>query len=194
MEDENQKAAFLNELLNRTTGRDDSHTLKFSTSKLAYISGVDQKRVEGWLERDNIFLDGILKRPGEKQHRRFSLMDAAVRAPLIERMVDHGVPSGKIASGLVENVLASIANASRKNVWDRARVNLVVATLLGCTMMISFNEEKGEWVFSFVNKYSGLRMLAGEPMEPDTFIVIKVSEIVENTLLRVNEILDKENV
>jgi hypothetical protein len=188
--------------------------LRFKTSQIAYIAGVEQVRLQGWLDRDNIYLDAIRERPGKEKHRTYPFLDG-LRIALIGRLVAHGMASAKDASGLVERLIGGTYGSS-----DRAKrlrrgdlsefehnpdLDAVAAflTLTGDTRMYVWRDDGGKWDFARGSLREGYTTSAGQHVpggetfslsgahpdeRPDTYVFIHVGNIIVTMLERIHEL------
>lgn len=177
--------------------------LRFKTSQVAHIAGVEQIRLQGWLDRDNIYLDAIRDRPGKDKHRTYSFLDA-LRIGLIGRLVAHGMDSAKEASGLVERMIrgsygtTDTANALRRGDfsaiegWEIEHAKFIpmapFRTLTGDARMYVWRTDEGKW--DFAKRDSVLFAMSGaHPSEiPDTFVFIHLGNIIIEMVKRVDEL------
>lgn len=183
-------------------------TLRLKTSTVAYLAGIEQVRLQGWLDRDNIYLEAIAERPGKDKHRTYVFMDA-IRIAIIGRLLAHGMTSAKTASGFVEKILGAICSpratvdALRKNDFSvlprdtyPERDQEIIYHLLKSELYVWLHEETHEWKFSLLQPDIGF-LITGERHKAenaDTYITIKIGEVVSTMLDRIEEILkDKES-
>ncbi len=184
--------------------------IRFKPSQVTHIAGVEQVRLQGWLQRGNIYLDAIAGRPGRYEHLAYSFLDA-LRIALIGRLLSHGMDSAKEASGLVERLIggtygsADRAKALRRgdfSVIEHAELDSLGAfwTLTGDTRMYVWRTDEGKWDFAWgclpggYTASDGTQIQHGEifgmsgahPSErPDTYVFIHVGNIIVDMVARV---------
>jgi hypothetical protein len=173
--------------------------LRLNTSKVANVAGVEQVRLQGYLDRDNIYLDAIADRPKDK-HRTYTFLDA-VRVALIGRLVAHGMTSAKEASGLVERLLGgtygSEARAKKLRRGDLSVLendserNSIISSFLATDVRMFAWRDGEKWDFAWSGS-GGLFGLSGADPETaakqDTLVLIQVSQIVETIVERMGDL------
>jgi hypothetical protein len=184
-------------------------TLRLNTSKVAYVAGTEQVRLQGWLDRDNVYLDAIAGRPGKDKHRTYSFLDA-LRIALIGRLVAHGMDSAKEASGLVERLIGGChGSVERAKALRRGDLSVfehnpkldaisVFLSLTGDTRMYVWRGDDGKWDFARGSLREGYATSAGETFSlsgahpdderPDTYVFIHLGNVIVGMLERMTEL------
>jgi hypothetical protein len=187
--------------------------LRFKKSQVTHIAGVEAVRLQGWLDRDNVYLDALRERVG-RDKLDYSFLDA-LRIALIGRLVAHGMSSAKEASGLVERLIGgtygSSERAKRLRRGDLSEfehnpdLDAVAAflTLTGDTRMYVWLGDGGKWDFAHGSLREGYTTSTGQQVpsgetfslsgahpdeRPDTYVFIHVGNIIVTMVERVHEL------
>lgn len=171
--------------------------LLFRTSELALLAAVEPRRIERWLEVENIYLDGIAFRPGEAKHRRFSELDV-IRVAVIALLNDHGVSPLKVCSGLAEDLVDpyNFRSGNADTIPIEQRVEIVLRTLKEMKTFFKFYPEREQWVFAgVIERSDGKREYFGDEilghhvayLDLDAFLTINTGKIVDRYLDRLGK-------
>ena len=177
--------------------------LRFKTSQVAHIAGVEQIRLQGWLDRDNIYLDAIRDRPGKDKHRTYSFLDA-LRIGLIGRFVAHGMDSAKEASGLVERMIrGSYGSTDTADALRRGDFSAIELGDRTCEVYtygaipdpdrrrthVCLAHRRGQMGFCKKSIPVLFAMSGAHPSEiPDTFVFIHLGNIIIEMVKHVDEL------
>lgn len=172
----------------------ESPVLIFKTSDVARIADLEQKRVEHWLDRENIYLDGIAFRPAENKHRRFSRLDL-VRAAVIGRLNDYGITPVKVASGLAEEVVDPyrFRTGNADAIPIESRVDIILRTLRELKTFFLFDKNSGQWKYGgIIERPDGSREIIGDEfvagkvayMELDAYLTINMNQLMKGIATR----------
>lgn len=187
--------------------------LQFRTSHVADMADIEETTLRGYLNRENIFLDGIAERQGTKDFR-FSLEDV-LRVAIISRLLARGMTSAKEASGFVEKILGSIL--SPKEVVDALkkddfsvlprpyypeREQQMIHLLMNTEFCAWFDKKAEKWRFTLEAKHgegASDFLIVGEHPDyflvgADTYIGIHLGAVVVTILKRLHEIEKKESL
>ena len=175
----------------------DKPILIFKTSDVARLASVEQKRFEHWLDRENIYLDGIAFRPGENKHRRFSRLDV-VRVAVMGRLNDFGITPLKVASRLAEEVVDPYGFRTGKAdaiLPIESRVDITLHTLRELKTFFLRDKETGEWKYGGYIDHHGRREYVGDEivgrwvayLEVDAYLTINMQAIMKAYAERLTE-------
>lgn len=167
----------------------DKPILIFKTSDVARLANIEQKRFEHWLERENIYLDGIAFRPGENKHRRFSRVDV-LRVAIMGRLNDYGITPLKVASRLAEEVVDpyGFRTGNADSIPIESRVDIIFHTLRELKTFFLLNKETGEWKYGgYIERADGSREYFGDEivgrwvtyLELDAYLTINMQAVMK---------------
>jgi hypothetical protein len=176
--------------------------LKYTSRQVADAAGVEETTLRGYLNRENIFLDGIALREGNKDFR-FSRLDA-LRVAIISRLLARGVPNAKTASGFCEKILGAIVSPQnivdelRSDDWSSLplpyypeRERLLFHSLMNTELFAWFDKGSERWRFALEAKHQDTSefLLTGENLYTlfcgaDTYIGVRLGQVVLNVWKR----------
>lgn len=179
--------------------------LKYTSKQIADAAGVEETTLRGYLNRENIYLDGIALREGNKDFR-FSRLDS-LRVAIISRLLARGMPNAKTASGFVEKILGALLSphdvvdelrkddfSSLPRPYYPERERMMFHTLMGTELFVWLDKDSDRWRFALEAKHDGASnfLITGEPeyalfCGADSYIGLLLGHIVLNVWKRLSD-------